>query len=392
MKEKLNQYIDNIRTELTEISDYIFDHPETAFEEVKASNVLTNYLEKNGFSVERGVGSLNTAFRAVYENGTGGPSIGLLCEYDALSGMGHACGHHMQGPAIAGAAVAVKELYRDKPYKLVIYGTPGEEGKGGKLFMLADGAFKDIDIALMTHAGPATQTDIKSMASASITVTYHGKSAHAALNPDTGRSALDALLLCFQGVEFLREHVKEDTRMHYAVSNGGGPCNVVPSSASGQFSLRSYNSVYLDEIQKRFESIVEGAALMTGTTYEIRYDKRLEGKIPVLKLNSLLMENARLIGAPKCRPDREKTGSTDFGNVMYQLPGACIRIAFVDDGIMAHSEGFLKEGKTERGHDAVVSAAKILADTTYDLIAVEGCLEGIQTEFKEKKVFLNNRV
>ena len=168
MKEKLNQYIDNIRTELTEISDYIFDHPETAFEEVKASNVLTNYLEKNGFSVERGVGSLNTAFRAVYENGTGGPSIGLLCEYDALSGMGHACGHHMQGPAIAGAAVAVKELYRDKPYKLVIYGTPGEEGKGGKLFMLADGAFKDIDIALMTHAGPATQTDIKSMASASI--------------------------------------------------------------------------------------------------------------------------------------------------------------------------------------------------------------------------------
>ncbi|SNS61584.1 amidohydrolase [Anaerovirgula multivorans] len=389
MKDKLFLTIDHMKSELISMSDYIFDNPELAFKEVKASKILTEYLEKNGFVVEKGLGSLSTAFRGVYENGQEGPTVGLLCEYDALEGLGHGCAHHMQGPSIVGAAVAIKEIIKEQPYKLVVYGTPGEEGGGGKIIMLREGYLRDIDVALMMHGGPATQTDIKSLAASSIKITFHGKSAHAALKPEAGRSALDALLLTFQGVEFLREHVLEDTRMHYTVMEAGGPCNVVPAKAVGSFILRSYNSVYLKEVVRRFEKIVEGASLMTETTYEIETEKTLESKVPIYKLNDLLMKNAELVNAPVRRSAREKTGSTDFGNVTYVLPGSCIRIAFVDENASSHSIDFINDGKSERGHNAVITGTKILAGTVTDLINNPQIVKEIQNEFEYTKEKMN---
>jgi len=385
MKELIFNCINAMKSELLGMSDYIFDNPETAFEEFKAADVLTNYLREKGFRVECGLGSLKTAFRAEYENGTGGPVIGLLCEYDAIEGMGHGCAHHMQGPSIAGAVTAIKEILKDKPYKLVVYGTPGEEGGGGKVIMLDEGYLTDIDVALMMHGGPATQTDVKSMALVSIDVTFHGKSAHAALKPELGRSALDALLLTFHAVELLREHVKDDTRMHYTVADAGGPNNVVPAKAIGSFSFRSYNSSYLKDVIRRFEKIAEGAALMTETTYEMAIGRTIESKIPVYKLNEILMNNAELAGAPSIRPAREKTGSTDFGNVTYLIPGSCIRAAFVDEDKSSHSLDFINDGKSERGHAAVITAAKILAGTAYDLICNPDNIKEIKNEFKSTK-------
>lgn len=388
MKEKLFDNINKQKNKLIEIADYIFDNPELSFKEEKASKVLEDYLEDKGFKVERGLGSLDTAFRAIYENGCDGPNIGLLCEYDALS-FGHGCGHHMQGPAILGAAVAIKELYNEKPFKLTVYGTPAEEGGGGKIIMLKEGYIKEIDVALMMHGGPSTQVDVKSLAADSISVTFHGKSTHAALKPEQGRSAFDALLLTFQAVEFLREHVLEDTRMHYTVLNAGGPANVVPETAVGSFSLRSYNSKYLESVLERFKKIVQGAALMTETTYDIDLEKRLDSKIPSYKLNDIIMGNANLINAPSIKPAREKTGSTDFGNVTYLLPGSCIRIAFVDENTSSHSQEFLNDGKTERGHQAVINASKILAATVYDLINNPCLISEIKDEFKNTKSLMD---
>jgi amidohydrolase len=384
LKENLFKNIDDRSSNLIAMADYIFDNPELSFKEYKASKLLTDYLKKQGFNVEIGLGSLDTAFKAVYENGTGGPNIGLLCEYDALP-MGHGCGHHMQGPAIVGAAAALKELYKDKPYKLTVYGTPAEEGGGGKIKMLEEGYIKELDVALMTHGGPATQVDVKSLAASSIKVIYHGKSAHAAMKPEQGRSALDALLLTFHAVEFLREHVLEDTRMHYTVVDAGGPNNVVPKTASGSFSLRSYNSSYLKSVVSRFEDIVKGAALMTGTNYEIIREKDLDSKVPVYSVNDALMNNAKLINAPNIRPAREKTGSSDFGNVMYVIPGSCIRISFVDENASSHSQEFLDEGKTQRAHEAVINAAKILAGTAFDLIDDTRLLNEVKQEFNDTK-------
>jgi amidohydrolase len=384
LKENLFKNIDDRSSNLIAMADYIFDNPELSFKEYKASKLLTDYLKNQGFNVEIGLGSLDTAFKAVYDNGTGGPNIGLLCEYDALP-MGHGCGHHLQGPAIVGAAAALKELYKDKPYKLIVYGTPAEEGGGGKIKMLEEGYIKELDVALMAHGGPATQVDVKSLAASSIKVIYHGKSAHAAMKPEQGRSALDALLLTFHAVEFLREHVLEDTRMHYTVVDAGGPNNVVPKTASGSFSLRSYNSSYLKTVVSRFEDIVKGAALMTGTSYEIIREKDLDSKVPVYSVNDALMNNAKLINAPNIRPAREKTGSSDFGNVMYVIPGSCIRISFVDENASSHSQEFLDEGKTQRAHEAVINAAKILAGTAFDLIDDPRLLNEVKQEFNDTK-------
>ncbi len=384
LKESLFKNIDDRTSNLIAMADYIFDNPELAFKEYKASKLLTDYLKEQGFKVELGLGSLDTAFKAVYENGNGGPNIGLLCEYDALP-MGHGCAHHMQGPAIIGAAVAIKELYKEKPYKLTVYGTPAEEGGGGKIKMIKEGYIKELDVALMMHGGPATQVDVKSLAASSIKVIYHGKSSHAALKPEQGRSALDALLLTFQAVEFLREHVQEDTKMHYTVVDAGGPNNVVPKLASGSFSLRSYNSSYLKSVITRFEDIVKGAALMTGTTYEIIREKDLDSKVPVYCLNDVVMNNAKLVKAPNIKSAREKTGSSDFGNVMYIIPGSCIRISFVDENASSHSQEFLDDGKTQRGHEAVINAAKILAGTAFDLIDNPSLLLEVKQEFNDTK-------
>ncbi|WP_455257910.1 M20 family metallopeptidase [Peptoniphilus asaccharolyticus] len=382
MKEEVLKKVEEQKSILIKIADEIFDNPELCFNEIFASSTLEDYLEKNGFEVERGLGTLKTAFRATintYQEGR--YNIGLLCEYDALP-MGHGCGHHMQGPAILGAAVALKET--NLPFNLIVYGTPAEEGGGGKIKLLDQGFMKELDIALMMHGGPATQVDVKSMAMSSQKVIFHGQSSHSALKPEQGRSALDALLLSFQGIEFLREHVKEDTKMHYTILETPGAVNVVPDRAVGEFSLRSYNSKYLEEVVERFKKVINGAAMMTETTAEIEEMKRLESKIPAYHLNELLMENAKLINAKNLKPAREKTGSSDFGNVTYIMPGACIRVHFVPDGTSSHSQAFLDYGKTEEAHECIINAAKILAATVLDL-AEENNIEKIKQEFKEYK-------
>lgn len=383
MKEKIANWIETQRDVLVAMADDIFDHPEACLEEFRSSALVADYLEAQGFSVERGLGSLPTAFRASYKSGNGGTRIGLLCEYDAMPN-GHSCGHHMQGPAIIGAAAALKAVLPGD-YEVVVYGTPAEENGVGKLTMLKEGYLKDIDVAFMMHANPATQVDVRSMANVGALVTFHGKSAHAALKPDAGISALDALLLAFHGIETMREHVKEDTRMHYVVKNGGSKANMVPDTASGEFMLRSYSSTYLDYLVERFEKIIQGAALMTETTYDIEYDHRNEAKVPVLKLNDLVMEQAEYYNAPNIKPPRLKTGSTDFANVMFFVPGTCIRIAFVEPGCTSHSQEYLDAGKTQMAHDAVICSAKILAAAAYELIDKPELMKAIQDEFAANK-------
>lgn len=385
MKKVLLEKLNLVKDDMIKISDYIFDNPEVGLVEIKASKILTDYLNEHGFHVEKGVGEVDTAFRATYENGIGGPSIGILVEYDALDGLGHACGHHMQGAIGIGVAVTLKDYFKDKPYKLVIYGTPAEETVSGKLTMVKNGCFRDIDIALMTHGGPNTTTDIKSLALCKATVTFHGTSAHAAIKPEDGRSALDALLLTFNGIEFLREHIPDDVRVHYTVLNAGGQANVVPNIAVGNFYIRSYSNNTLENCKERFFKILQGASLMTETTYDITIDKEIGGKIPVLSLNDIVMKNAKEMNAPAISPPREKTGSTDFGSVMNLVPGTCLRIAFVPEGTSSHSTEYLKAGKSQEAHDAIFIGSEILTGTIYDIITNNQLLEKIKDEFNDKK-------
>lgn len=385
IKDKLFQTVEQQKEELWAMSDQIFDHPEYEGGEIMASELLTGYLRENGFTVEMGTGGFKTAFRAEYRHGSGGPVIGILCEYDALKGLGHGCGHHMQGPSCLGAAIALKDMDTERPFTLVVYGTPAEETLGSKCDMLKAGCFKELDAAFMMHGAPNTCTDIKCLAQNSYRVTFHGKKAHAALAPEKGRSAFDALLIAFQGVEFLREHVPDDVRMHYTVAELPGPSNVVPDRAVGEFSIRSFSKKTLEAVSERFQEIIKGASLIGGVGYELVPGKTFYNKIPVLLLNDLLMKNAELAGAPQLAPPREKTGSTDFGNVMYEIPGSCIRVAFVPEGTASHSQEYVDAGKTDAAHDCVIYGAKAIAGAVCDLIETDGLMEKVKEEFAESK-------
>lgn len=380
-KQLLFAAVDAQRDVLLNAADDIYDHPEVGGQEFRAARLLTGLLSANGFDVELGLAGLPTAFRAVWQSGTGGPSIGLLCEYDALENFGHGCAHHMQGPACIGAALALKAPLGEENYRIVVYGTPAEETFGGKINMIQAGCFQDIDVALMMHGGPDTCTDIKSLAMSEFQVIFRGRSAHAAIAPEQGRSALDALLLAFNGVEFLREHVKDDIRMHYTMTELPGVSNVVPDRAVGLFTLRSYSREELDEVVERFRKIIQGAALMADVSYDIEDKPAYDNKIPVITLNDCMMENAAACGAPGLAPPREKTGSTDYGNVLHRLPGSCVRVQFVPSGTSSHSQAFLDSGKSKSGHDAVLYGAKILAGTAQDLICTPGLLTSVQEEF-----------
>ncbi len=386
MKEMLYQRIEEIGGEMAEMADRIFDSPELGLHEFQACKWLTDWLEQDGFTVEKGVAGIETAFRAVYHHGEGGINIGLLCEYDALPGLGHACSHHLQGPAILAAASALRHRGGEEAYTVTVYGTPAEESVSGKIMMIQNGCgFDELDVALMMHGSGETQTDVKSLAMTKFKVTFKGISSHAAVKPERGRSALDALILAFQGVEFLREHVMDDVRMHYTVEScGGTPANIVPKEAVGSFYVRSYNRTYLDTVIKRFEKVMQGAAMMTETEVEICAEKSVDNKIPGLALNEVIMENAEQCGAPRLRPAREKTGSTDFGNILHRVPGSCIRVAFVPEGTASHSQEYLDWGKTKEAHDAILYGAKILAGTAEDLITNPDKMAEIKEEFQQR--------
>lgn len=385
-KEHIKHALEAYLPELTAMADQIYDLAEPGMEEFQSSKLLADYLQNHGFTVEMGIAGLPTAFRAVYEQGEGGPSFGFLAEYDALKDIGHACGHHMQGPSVIGAALALKDICKEQSYKIVVYGTPAEETIGGKIIMQEKGCFQDIDIALMMHAAPATCVDLRCMALECFYVNFHGVESHAAMSPDKGKSAFDAALLSFQGIEFLREHVKEDSRMHYTVLDAGGPSNIVQGRTRAEYTLRSYSTDYLENvIVPRFYDIIKGACLMTGTTYDIERSYPFKAKIPCITLNDLIMENAGQFDAPQITGPREKTGSTDFGNVMYDVPGCCIRTAFVPEGTSAHSKEYLNAGKTDKAHAALRSGSEILAGTCVDILENPELLQKIKDEFQERK-------
>lgn len=384
MKKKAFLLIEDYREELISLANRLYDYPETALREYFALELLTTFLKSKGFDVEVGVGGLETAFRAIVKNGEGGPVIGLLGEYDALVGIGHACGHHLQTPALIGAMMALREtLPKEKPWQIVLYGTPGEEGGGGKVIMAENGCFRDIHVALMVHGGDTTTLDPTSYARMQYIVSYKGKASHAAAHPSDGRSAFDALLLAMDGVEFMREHISKDAVIHYApIHAGHTPANIVPESAQGEFVLRSLRYSYLYDMERRFKDIVKAAALMTGTTYELENGMFYKMCIPNEPLTDLFYKNAELAGAKRIVPPRESIGSTDFGDVNEIVPGFCGRIAFAPKGAGAHSLEWLKVGKMEEAHQSIITAAKTIAGMASEIILEPELMQEIWNDHK----------
>ena len=384
LEEKLERSVEQSAAALTAMADDFFDHPEVGLQEFHAFETLTGWLEKEGFTVERGIAGMDTAFRAVWKHGEGGPNIGLLCEYDALAGLGHACGHHMQGPAILGAAKALKDAAIDAPYTITVYGTPAEESISGKVVMLENGCtFEELDVALMMHGGPATQVDVKSLALNKLKIIYHGVCSLAALKPEKGRSALDGLILACQGVEFLREHVPSDVRMHYTIVNcGGTAANVVPGYAGSAVTCPLLQP---HGVRRRGGPRQEGTSGRSHDDRDGSGDHR--GKEPRQQDPGAGSQRAG-DGAGREGPcSLHPSGPPeDRFHRLRQRDAPCARHLHprgLCPGGRSGSQEYLDAGKTEAAHNAVVYGAKILALTGAQLIEDPEKLEAIKKEFHE---------
>ena len=458
-KAEAIRVIDEKQALLDDVNDSIWEYAETAFQEFKSMDKLCEALEQEGFKVEKGVGDIPTAFTGTY--GHGKPVIGLLGEFDALSGLsqvggcpekkalvpggaGHGCGHNCLGTASLAAAIAVKNYLEHNLQvsgTVIYFGCPGEEGGSGKAFMAREGVFKDLDAAITWHPSSTNNvTSGSSLANYQVKYRFYGTSAHAAGDPHLGRSALDAVELMNVGVQFLREHMIDEARVHYAILDAGGYSpNVVQPYAEVLYLIRSPKNSQVEELYQRVNKIAQGAALMTETRMEMEFIKGCSNTIPNNVLEAQLYKNFKEIGVPKYTPeehefarqviahyeagpnamdgaagttkawgkelaeyqaehgvslndfllslqsyDKACAGSTDVGDVSWNCPTAQIHVVTTAAKTPGHSWQFTSCNRTSIAHKGVNCAGKVMGATVIDLIENPEIIKKANEEFLER--------
>ena len=455
LKQSALDAIENSKDLIASVADQIWEYAELSLQEVQSAALYCKVLKEQGFAVEEGICGIPTAFAASY--GSGKPVIGILAEYDALSGLsqkggstvkeeltaggnGHGCGHNLLGAGALAAALGVKHYLQQSGAAgtVVLYGCPGEEGGAAKAFMAREKLWYGLDAALTWHPDDCNEAATGS-SNACIQVQYifHGVAAHAAGAPERGRSALDAVTLMNVGVQFLREHMEPQARVHYAVTETGGCSpNVVQSRASVLYMVRSPQVKKAVELQKRVDDIAAGAALMTGTTCERKFIDGLAETIPNHALEALLHRCFAEVGVPQHTPQEQTfaaalaatydaggsipgsgsgdpayaaevkallpgtamndvllplytgeafcPGSTDVGDVSWQCPTAQLHVAAWSNGCPGHSWQNVSFGKTSIGHRAAVTAGKVLCSAAIDLLEQPALLAAAKAEFANR--------
>ena len=374
LKEKVQREIDKIAPLLIECSDWMADNPEIGLQEYQASARLAEMLEESGAEVERGIAELPTAFRAALSGSSSGePTIAILAEYDALPDVGHGCGHNIIGNAAVGAGMALSRLGRqgdlgDLPGRVVVIGTPAEENAGGKIDILEHGYFNDVDAAIMIHPTTRDQIASRHMTVYAIEFEFHGKAAHAAFDPDQGINALDAVIQTFVNIGLLRQQVRSEARLHGVITHGGGAPNVIPPYAACRFLVRSFDLGYAQELKRRVVACAEGAAISTGAKLEWHeYVKPYLSYLPNDVLDRVVRANMEALGRT-LGPAEDVRASTDFGNVSQVVPTAYGNFGICGEGVSWHSKEVAAATRTQRGHDALIAAAKTLAMSTLDML------------------------
>jgi amidohydrolase len=355
---------------LIALSHDIHAHPEIRFEEHHASAALIAALRDGGFEVTAPAGGLATAFVATRRGRAPGATVAILCEYDALEGLGHACGHNVIATMGAGGGLALAPLMDDLPGELRVIGCPGEEGGGGKVYLLDAGVFDGVDAALIIHPLARDLQGGPALARVGWNVTFHGRPAHAAAAPHLGVNALDAVRLALAGIDAMRQQLTPDVRIHAIVTHGGDATNVIPERASLRIFLRCADRDYLyDTLVPRGRAIMEGAALMTGCSVAVSdTGPAYEPMRTNAALAQRYAELAAALGRHAAPPDvREGAGSTDMGNVSQRVPSLHAYIA-IDDVAQPHTAAFREAARSARADVAVVDGATLLAQLAYDVL------------------------
>lgn len=460
IQEKKNaiEFIDAKADLICSVADQIWDYAELSLQEEKSAKLYCEVLEKEGFRVEKGICNIATAFSAAY--GSGRPVIGILAEYDALSGLsqeagsltrqervpggcGHGCGHNLLGAGAFAAALGIKAYLEatGQAGTVILYGCPGEEGGAAKAFMARDGVWKSLDAALTWHPEDVNEVETGSSNSCiQVQYKFSGVASHAAGAPERGRSALDAVELMNIGVQFLREHMSDKARIHYAITDAGGCSpNVVQPRAGVLYMVRSNHVSEAVELQERVDRIALGASLMTDTTYERKFIDGLADTISNHVLEQVLYDNFKELGVPSYTEEENafadalaetypgsdsvpgvaaendpelkeqvrrlqkenghamnaflaplykgeafKAGSTDVGDVSWLTPTAQIHVASWPNGCPGHSWQNVSCDRTEIGHKAAVHAGKVLAAAAIDLLTNPELLVKAREEFEKR--------
>jgi len=431
-KDEVESFLDGQADHLSDIAMQIWDLAELGYMETRSSALLADELEAHGFTVERGVAGIPTAFTATF--GSGSPVIGIIGEFDALPGInqdrvaarqpiegkiaGHACGHHLFGTASTAAALAAAEWLERTGNRGTVrmYGTPAEEGGSGKVYMVRAGLFDDADVVLQWHAGDRNSASPGSnLAVKSAKFRFHGVSAHAAGAPERGRSALDGVEAMDFMTNLMREHVPQETRIHYVITSGGSAPNVIPDFAEVYYYVRHPDPEVVREIFDRIVEASEGAARGTGTTVEHEVIGGAYSRLPVVSLQEVVYENLRRVGGVEYTPEErafaeaiqasygydappiesaagirpfewtQTYASTDAGDVSWTVPNSTLSTATWVPGTPAHSWQAIAAGGTTIGPKGMMVAAKTLALTAVDLFTSPEKVAAIQAEFAERR-------
>lgn len=449
LKDYVRKWIEDNREHLIDLSDQIWECAELGLIEHKSAKILSSELEKHGFQLELGVGGMPTAFVGVY--GEGRPVIGIMGEYDALPGIsqtktpsketlvpgapGHGCGHNIHGVSGLAGAIALRYAMEEHGIQgsIKYFGTPAEESASGKVWMVRDGVFDGVDAVLSHHPGSVNYGSLaSSLANNSIKFHFYGKTSHAAGSPEQGRSALDAIELMNVGVNYLREHVIQEARIHYIIEKGGGQPNVVPDYARSWYLYRAPHRTQVDHIHERILKIAEGASMMTETTFKVEFLKAIYNKVPSKTLSDIVHANMKEIGTPHYtqeelefakkvtssispqakrdslrktkRPDWDKLvdvvmdrsipeawndgevspGSTDVSDVSWKTPTMEFSTATWPLGTPGHSWMNVTFSAHSIGQKSLIFASKVLASSAVDLLTSPELIKTAWDEHKKR--------
>lgn len=433
MKKEALAWVDANMAELVNLNDEIWRAAEPALEEYKSSEALASYLEKNGFAVEKGVAGLPTAFVGTY--GSGQPIIGFLAEYDALPGLsqeavsakkpvkegepGHGCGHNIFGVASAASAIAAKDvMVRHKlPGTIKVFGCPAEETVEGKVFMARAGVFDGLSCCIQWHPSSENEVSLESSnALNQFEVEFFGRTAHSAGDPWSGRSALDGIELTDVGLNFLREHLKPTARIHYVILDGGGAPNVVPDYARAWYYVRDIDR---ESVEKDYEwvlKVIEGGALMSGTTYKVRFKSGVHEMLPNRTGSEVVYSNLLLVGAPGFTVEEQSfakeiqkslgveekglstkiepfslpekswgSGSTDVAEVSWLTPTTGLGVAFKPIGTPGHHWSSVACSGMSIAYKCLGTAAKVMAASCVDFLTQPQTIQKMRDEWMAKK-------